>query len=49
MKEKIRECFERLQTVTIQATVSNMEAMLQTLYELREIYNEEADHEADPE
>lgn len=38
--------FERLQTVHIQATVENMEAMLQTLYDLREIYQEEVQKDA---
>ena len=37
-KEKIRVCYERLQKITIQATVENMEALLQTLYDLRDEY-----------
>lgn len=45
MKEKIETCmgkaaacFESLQGLTIQATLGNMETMLQALYDLREIH-----------
>ena len=38
--EKINACFERLQTLGITPTVNNMEKLLQTLYDLRDIYNE---------
>lgn len=40
MKEKIANCFERLQSLEIQPTVSNMEKLLQTLYDLRDIYKQ---------
>ena len=40
MKEKISACYERLQTLDIAPTLTNMEKLLQTLYELREVYNE---------
>lgn len=39
MKEKLMACFERLQRLDIQPTLSNMEVLVQTLYDLREIYN----------
>lgn len=39
MKEKIKSCFERLQKLEISPTVNNMELLLQTLYDLREVYN----------
>ena len=54
MKEKIRACFERLQTLEIAPTRSNMETLLQTLYDLQGVYQEltervETDgQEADP-
>ena len=40
MKEKLEACFERLQMLDIKPTLKNMEALVQTLYDLREIYNE---------
>ena len=40
MKEKIEKCFERLQSLNIQPTLGNMEKLVQTLYDLREVYNE---------
>ena len=40
MKEKIKACFERLQTLEISPTRSNMETLLQTLYDLQEVYQE---------
>lgn len=40
MLEKIDACFKRLQTLDITPTLKNMETLLQTLYDLREIYNE---------
>lgn len=40
MKDKIKECFERLQKLDINPTLTNMEILLQTLYDLRDIYNE---------
>ena len=49
-KEKLRSCIERLQTVKIQATIENMEAMLQTMYDLRDEYQKEVQADAaDPE
>lgn len=38
MKEKIEACFNRLQGLDIKPTLTNMEALVQTLYDLREIY-----------
>lgn len=40
MKEKIEKCFDRLQNLQIRPTLANMEILVQTLYDLREIYNE---------
>lgn len=40
MVEKVESCFNRLQTLEIKATLSNMETLVQTLYDLREIYQE---------
>ena len=40
MKEKITACFDRLQTLEILPTRSNMETLLQTLYDLQEVYQE---------
>lgn len=40
MKEKLEACFQRLQNLDIQPTLSNMEKLVQTLYDLREIYKE---------
>jgi hypothetical protein len=40
MKEKIDACYKRLQTLDIAPTRANMEALLQTLYDLRDIYEE---------
>lgn len=39
MKEKIEACFKRIQTLDIQPTLSNTEKILQTLYDLRDVYN----------
>ena len=58
MKGKVSACYERLQTLNIIPTLDNMEKLLQTLYDLREVYQEltekeEKDNgrrpEADPE
>jgi hypothetical protein len=56
MKEKLEQCFERLQNLDIKPTLGNMELLVQTLYDLREIYNElnkeegpDGRAEADPE
>lgn len=40
MKEKIEACFNRLQGLEIKPTLSNMEILVQTLYDLRDVYNE---------
>ena len=40
MKEKIEACFNRLQGLDVKPTLSNMETLVQTLYDLREVYNE---------
>lgn len=40
MLEKLSSCFDRLQTLEIKPTLSNMEKLTQTLYDLRDIYNE---------
>ena len=39
MREKIEECFNRLQELQIKPTLANMEILVQTLYDLREVYN----------
>ena len=38
MKEKIEACFSRLQELDIQPTLPNMEKLVQTLYDLRDVY-----------
>ena len=38
MKEKLKACFDRLQTLQLPPTKNNMETLLQTLYDLQEIY-----------
>ena len=40
MKEKIDACYKRIQTLDIMPTRDNMEKLLQTLYDLREVYKE---------
>ena len=40
MKAKLEACYERLQKMTITATLENMEIMVQTLYDLRDMYHE---------
>lgn len=40
MEEKIQACFERLQRLQIQSGIENMEILLQTLYDLREVYQQ---------
>lgn len=40
IKEKLNVCFERLQTLDIAPTLQNMEKLVQTLYDLRDVYNE---------
>lgn len=40
MPEKLEACFDRLQRLDIKPTVQNMELLLQTLYDLRDVYAE---------
>ena len=55
MKEKVNACFEWLQSLDIMPTLQNMEKLVQTLYDLREVYQEmermekDGRTEADPE
>lgn len=37
-RELLKACYDRLQSLEIVPTVSNMETLLQTLYDLREVY-----------
>ena len=47
MKEKLKACFDRLQGLDIPPTLGNMEILVQTLYDLREVYHEMERMEAD--
>lgn len=38
MREKLEAIFERLQSLDIKPTLFNMELLVQTLYDLRDIY-----------
>ena len=53
MRETIEACYTRLQTLNIQPTKTNMEKLLQTLYDLKEVYDEMGEederNQADPE
>ena len=40
MLEKLEACFDRLQSLNITPTLGNMEKLVQTLYDLRDVYNE---------
>ena len=40
LKEKVEACFKRLQSLDIAPTLNNMEKLVKTLYELRDVYNE---------
>ena len=40
MKDKLEECFDRLQGLEIKASLTNLEILLQTLYDIREMYQE---------
>lgn len=40
MLEKLEQCFERLQNLQIKPTLGNMEILVQTLYDLREVYQQ---------
>lgn len=46
MKEKLTACFDRLQTLDIAPTLGNMEKLVQTLYDLQEVYRELTEKEA---
>ena len=47
VKEKISVCYKRLQTLDIAPTRANLETLLQTLYDLQEVFNELERMEAD--
>lgn len=47
MKETIKECFDRLQALSITPTLSNMEILVQTLYDLRRVYHKLEEMETD--
>lgn len=38
IKGKIDDCYQRIQNLDIKPTLANMERLLQTLYDLREVY-----------
>lgn len=40
MIEKLEACFDRLQNLNIPPTLSNMELLVQTLYDLRSVYKQ---------
>ena len=40
LRKKIEASFNRLQGLDIKPTLTNMEALAQTLYDLRDVYNE---------
>lgn len=40
LKSKLAICFDRLQRLDIKPTVTNMENLLQTIYDIRDVYNE---------
>lgn len=48
MKEKLNACFERLQTLDIMPTENNLLKLLQTLNDIREVYNELKAKEEEP-
>ena len=43
--EKLNECFNRLQNLQIKPTLGNMELLIQTLYDLRDIYKKISESE----
>lgn len=47
MLEKLDACFSRLQRLNIVPTLDNMEILIQTLYDLRDVYNKIKDGETD--
>lgn len=46
MKEKIEACFMRMQQLDLKPTEHNMEILLQTLYDLKDVYNKLKEAEA---
>ena len=38
LRKILEACFDRLQKLDIQPTLANMEILVQTLYDLRELY-----------
>lgn len=40
MPEKLNAAFQRLQTLGIQPTLGNLQKLLQSLYDIREVYDE---------
>ena len=40
MPEKLNAAFQRLQTLGIQPTLENLQKLLQSLYDIREVYDE---------
>lgn len=47
MKEKLDACYQRIQTLEIVPTKGNMEKLLQTLYDLEEVFKELSKEGAD--
>ena len=45
MRKKLKECFERLQGLDILPTEHNLGILLQTLYDLRAVWNELGERE----
>lgn len=43
--EKLNGCFDRLQNLQIKPTLGNMELLIQTLYDLRDIYKKISESE----
>lgn len=46
MSEIIKNCYDRVQTLEISPTLTNMEKLLQTLYDLRSVYQKLKEMEA---
>ena len=47
MKEKLEACFDRLQSLDIRPSLGNMEKLVQTLYDLRDVYQYFEEEDAD--
>lgn len=47
IRELLDACFTRLQSLNIQPTLTNMENLVQTLYDLRAVYNKLSEVETD--